>query len=347
MAEAQKIVILGAGSVGCFIGGAWHAAGCDVAFIGHEAIAADIKHHGMALSDLEGWKRRFAAEDISYSTKPAALAKADIIALCVKNPATEAAARQIAAHSKRKPAVISFQNGVSNVEILRQRLPKLEIVQAVVPFNIAYLGKGRWHKGVAGDLLIEDRRITRDLASRVVNGPARLRLSEDMIGIAWGKLLINLNNAINALSGKPLLEQLKERDYRRVFAASILEALDLLQMAGIDPAKLGPLPPRLLPHAIASPDIIFKNIFLRIQKIDASARSSMYDDLAAGRPTEVDYLNGEVVRLAAKLGRKAPINGALLALVKQAEAGVERCWSAQALREHILKDGRAAPLFGY
>lgn len=347
MVDTPRIVILGAGSVGCFIGGAWHAAGCDVAFIGRENIADEIAGHGMKLTDLQGWKRSFAASDINFSTKPAALARADIVALCVKNPATEAAAKQIAIHAKRKPAVISFQNGVSNVEILRKTLPRLEVVQAVVPFNIAYLGKGRWHKAVSGDLLAADRPVTRDLASRVGNGPARFRLFEDMTAIAWGKLLINLNNAVNALSGKTLLEELGERDYRRVFAASMLEALDLLQAAGIDPATLGPLPPKLLPHAIAAPDLIFKNIFLRIYKVDASARSSMYDDLAAGRPTEVDYLNGEVVKLAAKLGRKAPINSAVLALVKQAEAGVERKWSGSALRQHILEGGRAAPLFGY
>ena len=71
-----------------------------------------------------------------------------------------------------------------------------------------------------------------------------------------------------------------------------------------------------------------------MQKIDAKARSSMADDFAAGRPTEIDYLNGEVVRLAQQLGRKAPVNEAIVALVKQAEAGVERLWSA---------DGAARP----
>ncbi|MDT9599069.1 2-dehydropantoate 2-reductase [Sphingosinicella rhizophila] len=347
MGETPKIVILGAGSIGGFIGGAWHLAGADVSLIGRDPLVRSIGQHGLILSDLDGWKRRIPAGELPMTTKPAALAKADIVALCVKSNVTEAAAKQIATHAKRKPMVISFQNGLGNVDVLKRKLPKLEIVQAVIPFNIAYLGEGRWHKGVAGDILIEDRPATRALAAGLGNGPARLDPTGDIIAVAWGKLLINLNNAINALSGRTLLEELADRDYRRVWAASMMETLDLLKAAGIAPAKLGPVPPGLLPHAIGSPDIVFKNIFLRIQKIDPRARSSMYDDLAAGRATEAEHLNGEVVRLAARLGRKAPVNSALLALIKQAEAGVERRWSGAELRRHVLEGGQAAPLFGY
>jgi 2-dehydropantoate 2-reductase len=132
-----------------------------------------------------------------------------------------------------------------------------------------------------------------------------------------------------------------------VVAASMIEALELLDEAGIEPAKIGPVPPRLLPHAIAAPDVVFNNLFLKIQKIDAKARSSMYDDLAARRPTEIDYLNGEVVRLAESLGREAPVNKAIVELIKIAEAGVEHVWTPEELRFHVLKGRKTAPLFGY
>ncbi|HEX8261371.1 MAG TPA: ketopantoate reductase C-terminal domain-containing protein, partial [Allosphingosinicella sp.] len=107
------------------------------------------------------------------------------------------------------------------------------------------------------------------------------------------------------------------------------------------------MPPRLLPHVIGSPDFIFNNLFLRVQKIDARARSSMADDLKAGRPTEIDHLNGEVVRLAKRLGRNAPVNEAIVSLVRQAEAGVEHLWTPARLRAHVLEGHRAAPIFGY
>ncbi|MGZ8283463.1 MAG: ketopantoate reductase C-terminal domain-containing protein, partial [Allosphingosinicella sp.] len=122
--------------------------------------------------------------------------------------------------------------------------------------------------------------------------------------------------------------------------------LGILKAAGIEPAKLGPFPPRLLPHIIGAPDWLFRKLVLKVQKIDADARSSMADDFAAGRPTEIDYLNGEVVRLAEKLGRRAPVNERIVALVRQAEAGVERKWSGKDLRAHVL-EGREVKGFGY
>jgi 2-dehydropantoate 2-reductase len=217
----------------------------------------------------------------------------------------------------------------------------------MVPFNIAYLRHGRFHKGVAGEVAVEDMPAARALAEAAGRGPAQLRLEGNMPALAWGKLLINLNNAVNALSGRTLLEQLKERDYRRVVAASIVEALDVLEAAGIQPAQIGPVPPRLLPHAIGAPDLIFNNLFLKVQKIDAHARSSMADDLRAGRETEIDWLNGEVVKLGRTVGRPTPVNAAISALVKQREAGVEHLWSPQELRSHVLQGHKVTAGFGY
>jgi 2-dehydropantoate 2-reductase len=343
----MHIVILGAGSIGCFIGGAWQAAGLNVSFVGRERLRDEVARHGLALSDHEGWRVHLAHDLVDFSTKPAALAKADVIALCVKSSDTEAAARQIAAHARRGPTVISFQNGIGNAERLKAVLPKLEIVHGMVPFNVAHLGDGRWHKGTSGELAAGVSEATRAIAAQVKSGPARLTLAQDMAGLAWGKLLINLNNAVNALSGETLLDQLSKRDYRRVVAASIIEALELLDAAGIEPAKVGPLAPKLLPHAIAAPDFVFKNLLLRVQKIDPHARSSMADDLAAGRTTEIDYLNGEVVRLAERLGREAPVNSAIVSLVKQREAGVEQLWSPDQLRKYVLEGHRGVAIFGY
>jgi 2-dehydropantoate 2-reductase len=344
-----KVAILGAGSVGCFIGGAWAAAGVPVTLIGRERIGSAIAQHGLTLTDQSGWRTRLAPKEVDFATKPAALGKADVIALCVKSDGTEQAAKEIARHGKKGALVISFQNGVSNTEVLEGMLVKraFTVAQGMVPFNIAYLGHGRFHKGVAGELVVADLPAARALAERIGKGPAQLRLEKEMAPLAWGKLLINLNNAVNALSGRTLLDQLKERDYRRIVAASIVEALDVLAAAGIEPAQIGPVPPKLLPHAIAAPNLIFNNVFLKVQKIDAHARSSMADDLKAGRRTEIDWLNGEVVKLGQKLGRKTPVNAAIVSLIKQAEAGVEHLWSPGELRAHLLQGHKVAPLFGY
>ncbi len=336
MTAAPLIVILGAGSVGCFIGGAWQMAGLPVHFIGREGFARDIRANGLTLSDFDGWQAAIAADEIDFACDAARLAEADIIALCVKSGATPDAAKQISEHGRPGTTVISFQNGISNVEVMERELgARFEIVRGMVPYNIAYLGEGRFHKGVAGSLWAEDRPAVRDLADRIGAGPASLRLSGDMLGLAWGKLINNLNNAVNALSGRTLIEQLGQRDYRRVVAASMREGLTLLDRAGIVPAKVGPTPPKLLPAVIGSPDWLFNNVFLKLQKIDSRARSSMADDLAAGRRTEVDYINGELVRLAEKIGADAPVNRKIVALIRKAESGAQP-WRPAALRREVL-----------
>jgi 2-dehydropantoate 2-reductase len=331
---ADRIAIFGAGSVGCFIGGAWAAAGLPVTLIGRPRIAQDIAANGLTVSDYSGWQVRL--DDVDYRTDPAALADADIIVLTVKSGATAEAAREIARHGREGALVISFQNGISNVDVLEKELGDgFVVVRGMVPYNCAYLGEGRFHKGVAGaPLYAANRPETRKLATRI-GGPAALTLSDDMLGIAWGKLLINLNNAVNALSGRPLLAEISERDYRRVFAAAMREGLRILKRAGIEPAKVGDVGPRLMPAVIDAPDWLFNRLFIKRWKIDAKARSSMSDDLAQGRKTEVDYINGELVRLAERTGADAPVNRAIVELIRKAEAGAKPLAPA-ALRREVL-----------
>jgi len=334
LADGPRIAVLGAGSVGCFIGGCWQAGGLKVTFIGRPGIAEDIRANGLTLSDYDGWKTHLPSVD--YRTDPGALAEADIILLTVKSAATAAAAREIGVNARKGAMVISFQNGIGNVDVLGHELGTwLEVVRGMVPYNVAYLGAGRFHKGVAGDLWVEDRPQTRALLPHVARGSASLKLSNDMLGVAWGKLLINLNNAVNALSGRTLIEQLRERDYRSVVAASQREGLRILKRANIRPVKVGAVSPRMLPTVIGSPDWLFNNVFMKAWKIDEKARSSMADDLAAGRKTEVDYINGELVALADRLGEQAPVNRAIVTLVHWAEAGA-RPWAPAALRREVL-----------
>jgi 2-dehydropantoate 2-reductase len=341
VAEVPHIVFFGAGSVGCFVGGAWQAAGLPVSFVGRQRTMQDVEKHGMTITDGDGARLHLPPGSVAFGTSAKALAEAGVIALAVKSFDTEAAAREIAKHGREGTTIVSFQNGVSNVARLKELLPGFDIVQGMVPFNVAYMGGGRWHKGVAGELVAEARPVTEAIAARIGRRTGQLRIAADAGGLGWGKLLINLNNAVNALSGKSLLQQLSDRDYRRVVAASQVEALAILQEAGIKPAKLGPIPPELLPYAIAAPDILFRNTILKAQRIDPHARSSMADDLAAGRRTEIDYLNGEVVKLARSVKMRAPVNEAIVGLIKQAEAGVEKRWGGKELLDHVT--GGAGP----
>jgi 2-dehydropantoate 2-reductase len=331
-----RIAVLGAGSIGCFVGGAWQASGLKVRFIGRDHVAREIASHGLTLTDYRSLQLRIAPLDVDFCCSADGLKGADVILLCVKSGATREAATDIARHARRGAMIVSLQNGVSNMAILAGVLSDgFELARGLVAFNVAHLGKGEFHKGVAGAVLAERLPVLQEIASRVQAGPAALELSDAMLELAWGKLLINLNNAVNALSGRTLADELRERDYRRVFAASIKEGVKLLKLEGITPAALGGVPMGLLPFLLNLPNPLFNAVAARRWKIDAKARSSMADDLARGRLTEIESLNGELIRLAARLGLEAPVNRRIVDLVHQAERGA-RPLSPKALRAAVL-----------
>ena len=140
-------------------------------------------------------------------------------------------------------------------------------------------------------------------------------LPADIRAVQWGKLLLNLNNPVNALSDLPLRQELLDRDCRRVFAALQTEALRVMARAGIAPAQVTAVSPTLLPHVLRLPNWLFTRLAKRMLQIDAKARSSMWDDLEAGRVTEIDALSGAVVRLAAQQGMEAPLNARMCELL--------------------------------
>src|SRR5688500_7856845 len=139
VAEAPRdphIVIHGAGSIGCYIGAAWQLAGLPVSFIGRQAIKDEIAANGLTVTDSERRRLEARPDEVDFSTDPAALARGDVIALCVKSVGTAAAAREIARHGRPGATVISFQNGVSNAEVLEAALPGFTVLRGMVPFNV-------------------------------------------------------------------------------------------------------------------------------------------------------------------------------------------------------------------
>jgi 2-dehydropantoate 2-reductase len=334
-----KICVFGTGAVGGWIGGAWASAGLDVSLIGRGSAVEEMAKHGLTISDgsADGPSPaiHLPAGTIHCSADPALCADADLILVTVKSTDTQIAGAAISRHAGKDAVLLSFQNGISNPERLRALAPGRTVLTGIVPFNVVRLGNGRWHKTVAGELIAEEHEATRHVAEKVGTRPGALRLVPDMLPVAWSKLLLNLNNAVNALSGKTLLDQLKDRDYRRVVAASMDEALAVMKLAGIEPAKMGVVSPQSLPNVMRLPNLMFAP-FLKAQRIDPEGRSSMADDFTAGRPTEIDYLNGEVVALARKHGRNPRVNAGIVQLVKEAEAGVERRWSGKELAERLL-----------
>jgi 2-dehydropantoate 2-reductase len=332
-----SIGIYGAGSIGCYVGGRLAATGSAVTFVGRERLAREVRAHGLRLTDYEGAALTVAPAAVRFETTPAALAKAALVLVTVKSAATDEAGRELAAVLPPEALVVSFQNGLHNAERLRAHMPSHTVLTGMVQFNVLNRGAGHFHHGSEGRLEVErDARLDAWLSAFEAAG-LPLVLHEHMEPVQWAKLVLNLNNPINALSNLPLKTQLSERAFRRCVALVQTEALALLAAAGITPAKLTPLPPAWIPWVLRLPDAVFTRLAGRMLAIDPQARSSMWEDLEAGRTTEVDYLNGEIVRLAARLSRAAPVNARLVALVHEAERGPRRAWSGPELLADLTR----------
>jgi 2-dehydropantoate 2-reductase len=296
--------------------------------IGRQRLADEIAAHGLHLTSWRGEDVRLAPGDVRFVTDASAAATADLVLVTVKSAASEAAAKALAALLEPGATVVSFQNGLRNADRLRQALPGLTVLAGMVPFNVTHRGEGCFHRASAGELMIEEAPVLGSFAPLFARAGLPLIARSDMPQVQWAKLLLNLNNPINALSDLPLREELARRDYRRCLALAQREALGALKTAAIRPARLTPLPPYWIPPLLDMPDLLFRALAARMLAIDPLARSSMWEDLQAGRHTEIDFINGEVVRLAQAFGRPAPANERLIALIRAAEAGDRRRWSA-------------------
>jgi len=316
-----RVGIFGAGSIGCYIGAWLIRAGVDVVLIGRERLRDEVAAHGMQVSDVDGQRFRLAPSEVRIATDSAALADCDLVLITVKSADTEMAAAALArlpAHPTRR--VISFQNGLRNADQLRLSLPGVTVIAGMVPWNVLWKAGARFHRGTSGELMIDAHVGDAQTAADLFNHAGLDTLLRKNIGaVLRGKLLLNLNNPINALSGLPLRQQLANRGYRRILAALMREGLMVMRAARVLPAKAARLAPRWVPWVLDLPDAIFMRVASSMLKIDPQARSSMWEDLQRGRVTEIDYINGEIVRLAATAGVDAPMNRALVELMHKIE----------------------------
>jgi 2-dehydropantoate 2-reductase len=315
----RTIGVAGAGSIGCFVGGMCAAAGRKVALLARPRVIQEIEQNGLRLTSFEGFEQTVASTRLILSEDPTLFSDVGVVLVTVKSADTADIADIIAQHVPPDAVIVSLQNGVGNVAVLRARLPGRRVLAGMVPFNVVAPGEGRFHRATSGDIVIEqDEARTADRLS--VPG-LTMRASDNIDGVQWGKLLVNLNNALNALAGVPLRQQLAQRAWRRLFADQMTEGLAAIRAAGIRPVSPTPIPSNWIPALLRLPDPIFEALLGRTMKIDPQARSSMAEDLQRGRRTEVDYLQGVIVKIADCHALQAPLSRRIVQLIKSAEAG--------------------------
>src|SRR5216684_4133554 len=291
MISNRPIGVAGAGSIGCFVGGMYAVSGRRVALLARPRVIEEIEGNGLRLTGFGNFERNIAADALTLSEDSRISADA---------------------------VIVSLQNGVGNVAVLREKLPGRRVLAAMVPFNVIALGDGRFHRATSGDIIIE--RDDGGTAQQLSVPGLRMLATDDIAGVQWGKLLVNLFNALNALADVPLRQQLAQRSWRRLFADQMAEGLSAIRAAGIKPVSPTPVPASLTPPLLRLPDAMFGILLGRTMKIDPEARSSMWEDLQRGRRTEIDYLQGVITGIADRYGLQVPLSRRVVALIKSAEA---------------------------
>jgi 2-dehydropantoate 2-reductase len=318
----MRIGVLGAGAVGTYVGGRLAERGSNTLFVGREQAKNAALRGGIALEALDAPSALIPPAKIEYTTDPRDLAGCDVVLCAVKSAHTREAAASLASSLKQGTLVISLQNGMGNAAILREALPGRVVLAGIVGFNVVLLENGTYRRATTGALVIEgssDPRL-RALAEALEEAGFDVELPKDIRAKQWSKLVMNLSNALSALSGAPTRALLFDAAYRRIMRAVVGEANGVLRHARIELSRMGPLPVSAFPYVLALPTPLLAIVARAQLTIDPEARSSMWQDLSKRRGTEVEELNGEIVRLAESTGIDAPLNRRLVALVHEAEA---------------------------
>ncbi|XVX20702.1 2-dehydropantoate 2-reductase [Actinomycetota bacterium] len=327
-----RVAVLGAGAIGCYLGGRL-ADTCEVTLIGRPRVITTLREQGLRVTPLGEQARQVAEDHLRLSTTPSATQGADVVLVCVKSTDTATAATELAPHLSPDTVVISFQNGLHNPDILREHLAGQPVLTGMVPFNVAVPEPGHYVQGTSGRLMVGYSAKAEAFEDAALRAGLEIELREDMDEIQRGKLLVNMNNAVNALSGLPLREQLGQRAYRQVVALCMDEGAAVFAAARLKAARISAVPASLMARSLRLPDRAFSLVAGRTLRVDPRATSSMADDFALGRPTEIDQLQGEIVRLGEQHGVPTPVCRKIVELVRESEAAGPKPphWSGPAL----------------
>ena len=280
-------------------------------------VIAEIEAHDLRPTSFDGFDQTIARDRFALSENPSRFGDAGIVLVTVKSADTAAMADIVARHAPPDAVIVSLQNGIGNAALLRDRLPGRRVLGGMVPFNVIALGDGRFHRATSGDIVIEQDEALP--AEQLSVAGLTIWATDNIEGVQWGKLVLNLNNALNALADLPLRRQLSSRPWRQLFADQVAEGLAAIRAEGIKPVSPTPIPLAWTPPLLRLPNAIFEPMLGRTMKIDPEARSSMWEDLKHGRRTEIDYLQGVITAIAERRGLEAPLSRRIVELIRQAE----------------------------
>lgn len=325
----MKFAVVGAGAIGGLVATVVNDdVECPVVFFSRRATAGVAEYVSSTMMMKAKERRVRIVEGVNFTSDySAVMGECDLVMLAVKCGATVDAVSAFAPFLKDNAVILSLQNGLRNVEMIREALAlagvskTIHIYATMVRFNAVIVQPGRFVQTTSGSIVIDaiaqESAAVQRFATRC-EGAIEVEFRSDIQGVQNSKLLINLINSVNALSGKPILEMLQSQEYRIVVAKAINEGLSVMGAASKPVTVIGTaLNPQLTALVLPLPNWLFFVIANAMMKIDKKAKTSMLIDVENNVPTEVSFLNGEIVRLGKLHGKPTPVNSLLVELVLQ------------------------------
>lgn len=314
----MRIAVIGAGAIGGLVAGYFNLKGHSVYLTGRREAVEAIKAKGLVISGVRG--------NFSLKIKVAQKLEAgpDLAVLAVKTQDLEAALRDNAAYLGDTP-VVTAQNGVRADEITARQLPRENIISSIVMFGATSLSPGEIVHNFEGNWIIgqafgqNDKRTAG--VSETLNSIFPAIVSDDIRGMKYLKIFVNANNCIPALLGVSMQEAFSDPEISRIAISIWREGMDIVTRCGIKLFSLPDFPLERLQGLVALPVSeaakIYSGIMLELSK--EPLYGSILQSIRRGKPSEIDYLNGEFVNLAGENRLEAPLNKKLTALVHSVE----------------------------
>ena len=316
----MKIAIFGAGSTGCYLAGELIVAGLNVSLICRERIKDNIlKNDGITLTNYLGFNQKVMPESLITDITPESQLQFDLVFVTLKCHQLTSIAEQLLAITHNKSHIVLMQNGIGSIDLLVPLLPNRYIFQGITPFNVLQLDNAVFHKGTEGHFYFQSTPFTKTIQQAFKSNGLTCHLHKQMQQVIYGKVLLNLNNALNAVSELPIKQQLESRENRKQLAAAMREWLAICNKLDIPLMQFTKVKPQYLPFILSLPNWLFTRVAKQMLDIDPKARSSMWEDIQAKRKTEIEFINGAVVNLGRKAGIATPMNQMIVEQIHKLE----------------------------
>lgn len=314
----MRIVVIGAGAIGGLAAGYLKDKGKDVSLAGHPASVKAIKENGLKIQGVRGdFKVRIdISEKLRYSP--------DLVILATKTQDIEAALKENLKFIQGK-IILTTQNGIRADSIAAKTINRENIVSSIVMFGSTYLDTGRIihnfeGKWILGRPFIKNDSKIEELAG-ALNEIFPVAISDDILGMKWLKLFVNANNCLAAILGESMQEIFQDLDICKISIRIWQEGLDIVNKANVKLCSLPDFPLERLIKLTGLPldesAKIFSGIMTNLSK--EPLYGSILQSIKRGRPSEIDYINGEFVKLAQENKLKAPLNEKLVEMVRYVE----------------------------